>query len=353
MDMKIGRTIAQLRRQKGFTQEHLAQMIGVSAPAVSKWETDSSYPDITLLCPLARALDTTVDELLRFEKQISADEIHTHIQSIIEIARSDGCAVAEEQLTRWLREYPNSIALKFNAALVYDTFYLIEPNTEEDVQHTWQNTKKDLLTQVHISGDSAYSPIAALQLAALALNEEDISAAERLLGELPQQNVDATIIRMRLSLQKGESMEALKTVQRSLFAAVRLVQSCLIAMLEPELALDDQQALELCQIYKEIDVLFGLGGMADGLLLEVSLRKNDTEDAACYLARYVDALTQPLSPPKRMLFSPGLTLPEIPSASSREMRQTLLKSLNENQYKELLQRPIAQAALQKLKESLE
>ena len=51
---KIGAQIAALRRTKGLTQEQLAEMLGVSAPAVSKWETDSSYPDITLLCPLAR-----------------------------------------------------------------------------------------------------------------------------------------------------------------------------------------------------------------------------------------------------------------------------------------------------------
>ena len=48
---KIGAQIAALRRAKGLTQEQLAEMLGVSAPAVSKWETDSSYPDITLRCP--------------------------------------------------------------------------------------------------------------------------------------------------------------------------------------------------------------------------------------------------------------------------------------------------------------
>ena len=52
--LKIGANIAALRKEKGFTQEQLAAMIGVSAPAVSKWETGNSYPDITLLCPLAR-----------------------------------------------------------------------------------------------------------------------------------------------------------------------------------------------------------------------------------------------------------------------------------------------------------
>lgn len=71
MELKIGARLAQLRRKKGLTQEQLAQRLGVSAPAVSKWETNTSYPDITLLCPLARALGVNVDTLLQFEEQIS------------------------------------------------------------------------------------------------------------------------------------------------------------------------------------------------------------------------------------------------------------------------------------------
>lgn len=47
-----------------MTQERLAREMGVSAQAVSKWENDLNYPDVTLLAPLARLLETTVDELL-------------------------------------------------------------------------------------------------------------------------------------------------------------------------------------------------------------------------------------------------------------------------------------------------
>ena len=47
----LGANIAALRKARGLTQEQLAAQLGVSAPAVSKWETCSSCPDITLLCP--------------------------------------------------------------------------------------------------------------------------------------------------------------------------------------------------------------------------------------------------------------------------------------------------------------
>ena len=54
--LQMGKRIQTLRKQQEMTQEQLADLLGVTAAAVSKWETNLSYPDITLLCPLARAL---------------------------------------------------------------------------------------------------------------------------------------------------------------------------------------------------------------------------------------------------------------------------------------------------------
>ncbi len=59
-----GDVIRRLREAKGLTQEALAERIYVSGKAVSKWETGKGYPDISLLEPLARALDISVIELL-------------------------------------------------------------------------------------------------------------------------------------------------------------------------------------------------------------------------------------------------------------------------------------------------
>lgn len=60
----LGNRIAQLRRDKDLTQEELANAMGVSAQAVSKWENDVSCPDIMLLPKLAAMLGTSVDDLL-------------------------------------------------------------------------------------------------------------------------------------------------------------------------------------------------------------------------------------------------------------------------------------------------
>ena len=67
MNTTMGQRIAMLRKGKGMTQEALADAMGVSAQAVSKWENDVSCPDITLLPALAKMLGVTVDSLLTGE----------------------------------------------------------------------------------------------------------------------------------------------------------------------------------------------------------------------------------------------------------------------------------------------
>lgn len=65
IDMNIGNNISALRKQKGITQEELANVLGVSAQAVSKWENNSSCPDVSLLTKIADYFGITVDALLR------------------------------------------------------------------------------------------------------------------------------------------------------------------------------------------------------------------------------------------------------------------------------------------------
>ena len=62
--IRINRQIPDLRKQKGITQKELAEKLGVTVQAVSKWENARSCPDIQLLPDIARILEVSVDELL-------------------------------------------------------------------------------------------------------------------------------------------------------------------------------------------------------------------------------------------------------------------------------------------------
>lgn len=70
MDIKsVGNQIAALRRQKGLTQGDLAQRLGLSFQAVSKWERGETLPDTAILLDLAEVLETTVDCILTGGRQ--------------------------------------------------------------------------------------------------------------------------------------------------------------------------------------------------------------------------------------------------------------------------------------------
>ncbi|MCL1787249.1 MAG: helix-turn-helix domain-containing protein [Defluviitaleaceae bacterium] len=110
--MNIGATIKKLRREKDITQEQLAEFLGVSAQAVSRWETGAALPDITQVPVLANIFDISADALLGID--IAAKE--ARIQAIIDDAYWQYTAKgypdkALEILRTAIKEYPNSYKL--------------------------------------------------------------------------------------------------------------------------------------------------------------------------------------------------------------------------------------------------
>ena len=90
----LGRRIARLRLAKTATQERLANELNVSPQAVSKWENDINYPDISLLPDLARFLGVSVDELLS-GANASAQESASAQKSATEVVSVDPDKPAE------------------------------------------------------------------------------------------------------------------------------------------------------------------------------------------------------------------------------------------------------------------
>ncbi len=74
MNIEIANRLVNLRKEKGFSQEQLAEKIGVSRQAVSKWERSEASPDTDNLIMLARLYEVSLDELLRTEDEIPQPE---------------------------------------------------------------------------------------------------------------------------------------------------------------------------------------------------------------------------------------------------------------------------------------
>ena len=84
MKKTLGTMIAELRKQHGMTQLELAEKMGVTDKAVSKWERDLSCPDINSLPKLAELLGVSVEELMQVKKEAEAPV--SKVTEIMEIA---------------------------------------------------------------------------------------------------------------------------------------------------------------------------------------------------------------------------------------------------------------------------
>lgn len=88
MENTLGKRIVAHRKRLGLTQDQLAEQLGVTAQAVSKWENDQSCPDIAMLPKLAEIFETTTDELLG---RSAPEKVYE-----AEVVRSDVCNDSEE-----------------------------------------------------------------------------------------------------------------------------------------------------------------------------------------------------------------------------------------------------------------
>lgn len=115
---KFGTFVADLRRQKGFTQKDLAERLFISDKAISKWETGVSIPDVALLIPLSEALDVTVTELLqcrRLEAQASMDseQVEDLVKTAITLSEED----QQKSRPNWKRRLPVLLLFVVTAAI--------------------------------------------------------------------------------------------------------------------------------------------------------------------------------------------------------------------------------------------
>ena len=93
----LGQRISKLRKEKGLTQEELANKFNISTQAISKWENDYSSPDISVLLELSKILGVSVEYLLSGEATIETVKVeHKDINKMIfkiRILSSDGSKV--------------------------------------------------------------------------------------------------------------------------------------------------------------------------------------------------------------------------------------------------------------------
>ncbi|MEG0307546.1 MAG: helix-turn-helix domain-containing protein [Clostridium sp.] len=290
MEINIGSVIQRLRKNKGLTQEQVADAIGISKGAVSKWESGNTYPDITLLGPLARLLDTNINELLEFNLRLTEKEIND-INTICEqeFLKGDYFS-AYEYCEKQLKKYPNVAELKLIIASLYWR-YIILIKDDEETSNNMMKRACEVLEQASETSNTDVKEAAFQILSSLYMMSEEYDKALKTAEKLNPKANDTMFLLAAIYSAKGEEDTSKKLYQQLLFNNIQtavLVLQSLSRFSEKESNIDEAQYF--LETIIKLDTLFEVQNYGEACALQLSelYARNNSEDKAIYmLRRYV------------------------------------------------------------------
>lgn len=268
MRMNIGTIIMEKRKEKRITQQELADFIGVSKASVSKWETNQTYPDITLLPLLAAYFDISIDSLMDYEAQLTSAEIRRIYSSL---KKSFESRPPEENLTSirsFIRRYYSCYKFLLQMGLLFLNHMDLLPDGEKPEQiKQYILEAQQLFVRVRENSNEPSLIVEASKMEAYThLMLQDGDGVLKILGEyvpadLPVESLIAGAFQL-----KGEPNRAIETLQSALFQYIAANMSLLTNYLQ--LLLNDskkfQQTVEIGQGLAKI---FDLEHLHPALLL--------------------------------------------------------------------------------------
>lgn len=189
MELNIGANIKKLRLDKGLTQEQLANILGISTAAVSKWEAKNTYPDITMLIPLAQIFNVSLDDLMRYDETKVQEEITVVLRDYKRLCIEGKNREASALIMQARQKYPNDFRIMSKYILdISRSFQSLQDNqseilvlcdsilnncTQDKLRHVAIQVKAKVL---HTCGDteSAIELLSSLPKAQAALATEQI-----------------------------------------------------------------------------------------------------------------------------------------------------------------------------------
>ncbi len=110
MTIYFGENLKRLRKEKEFTQETLADFLGVSFQAVSKWERGETYPDITMLPVISRFFGVTIDDLLGTNKSLEEQKINEYLELYDDMKLRD-LTLTFKKFQKAVKEFPSDFRI--------------------------------------------------------------------------------------------------------------------------------------------------------------------------------------------------------------------------------------------------
>ncbi|MCX4327572.1 MAG: helix-turn-helix transcriptional regulator [Lachnospiraceae bacterium] len=221
--MEIGEVIRKYRKERNMTQEEMAKRLGVTAPAVNKWERGKGQPDISLLAPIARLLGITLEVLLSYNEQLSNDESNKIAREVskkfeIENYNSAFCYVSDI-----IKQYPNCFQLIWQIALIADAHLSCGDKETED-KEACKNQIVNWYKQAMESDDSGIKREAAGSLFGYYIDKEDYMEAEKYLQYFSEEGAERKRKQAVLYSKTNRTDEAYKTYEEILFSEYHMLK---------------------------------------------------------------------------------------------------------------------------------
>lgn len=302
--MQMKDVIRKKRKECGFTQEQVAGYLGVSAPAVNKWESGATYPDISLLPALARLLKTDLNTLLCFRENLTSEDIAKYMVEITDAARNEGVDRAVHLIQEKVKEYPSCGELVYQMATLIRGIFFMMPCTEEQIQR-YNDYALELYQRVEECGDPKYINSARFVLASRAIQNEDYEEAQRLIGLLPEYDtIDKRQLQISMFMQQKKNKEAAELLERKLNASIQEIFLLLnnlatVAVWEN----DRKRAWELAEYSQKVMGIYKWNYSSRVIALTVAMEEKDAAHCIEILKEMLEALSEPWDLSDSILFS--------------------------------------------------
>ncbi len=326
--MQIGDMIREYRTAKKMTQEEMAQHLGVTAPAVNKWENGKTLPDIALLAPIARLLGTNIDTLLSFHETLTPEEITAYVQELEQRLKQSSYDKSFAFGEALIRRYPNCDMLKWQIASVLEGHYILKQIADEQYEqhlHGW-------LVSVLDSPDEQIRNYAADLLFAHHVRKGEYDKAEEMLTYYSEQNPERKRKQAELCQKSGNTKEAYKLYEELLFSHYHM---CSMVFHSLSLLAMEENNVEDAQYYMDkqeaLAKLFEMGRYHEisGKLDVVSPEdKSALEEISKQLMECMDTITAFRNAP---LYR-HMTFKEMDSELMEEMKEDIARGLKDEGY---------------------
>lgn len=247
----IGDIIYKLRKEKEITQEQLANFIGVSTAAVSKWEGGISYPDITLLPVIATFFNVSIDTLLDFKTELTDDEVMDIYVECEKLFSSGELEEAVKLSRDYVEKYPYSYFLKLRIGFLF-TMYSWKAS-EEDQGMKMIGYSIDLYEDVAKNcSKSELTEQALFQLGALYPTVGDAHKAIDALNKIPKRYIDPDVILANIYIEKSEYKKAREILQSKLYKNINDIS--LFCMGLANSYIRDERDLNMAENYYKLSI---------------------------------------------------------------------------------------------------